>query len=129
MRCSSCEGYHEDYDGDFGTVFCGCWCGYAKNGDELGDEDLFPFRFPLPCWHPPFWDSPEVNEIFNNNDESNDSFSDQINAAGERWDFLHGPLLPREKVSEIIEGLVMWYQVWNFLKDTTSKVRDMICPE
>lgn len=119
--CLNCEGYCEEWDGDYGGFLSAVFCGCAEKGYDIEYEiencvEPFPFNFPLPCHHPPFWTSDVVEEVFRQTDSDNDSFCDAINRAGELWDFNHGCIMPREKVREFIEGLLMWMSIWYFIK-------------
>ena len=50
--CMKCEHYHEEWDGDYGTIFCGSHCNL---NEKYGNLPSFPFKKKMPCFQINFW--------------------------------------------------------------------------
>ncbi len=58
-NCRFCVHAGEDYDGDYGQLFCGTVCGAGKAGEETYLEDAgVDTETEKACWEPDFWSVP-----------------------------------------------------------------------
>ena len=54
--CQSCYFYTEEWDGDYGGIYCGSWCELFENyPDQRFKPSFFPYMVAPGCYQPNFW--------------------------------------------------------------------------
>lgn len=65
LNCHTCVMSSADYDGDYGTIYCGTSCRDGKAGNELYLEDVgIDPGTEKECWKPDIWATADDEDLY-----------------------------------------------------------------